>query len=189
MNETPDDTPRPTAESGFPDRPGQDPIGRGLMAASRVLAIGGGLIFTALVAMSIVSIVGRKIAAAPVPGDVEMLQMGAAVGASTFFAHCHMVRRNIRVDFFTAWLPAAWSEGLDAAGSLLLAVVGALVAARTWAGAATLREFGETSAVLAIPVWIAQILMVPGFMLMAAAGLYMAVWHGRRIVAGVPGRR
>lgn len=189
MNETPDDTPRPTAESGFRDRPGQDPIGRVLMAASRVMALGGGLIFTALVAMSIMSIVGRKIAAAPVPGDLEMLQMGAAIGASTFFAHCHMARRNIRVDFFTAGLPAAWNEGLDAVGSLLLAVVGALVAARTWAGAATLREFGEISAVLAIPVWIAQMLMVPGFMLMAAAGLYMAVWHGRRIVGGVPGRR
>lgn len=159
------------------------------MAASRVLAIGGGLIFTALVAMSIVSIVGRKIAAAPVPGDVEMLQMGAAVAASTFFAHCHIAQRNIRVDFFTVWLPAAWRDGLDAAGSLSLAIVGALVAARTWAGAATLREFGETSAVLAIPVWIGQSLMVPGFSLMAAVGLYMAVWHGRRIVAGVAERR
>lgn len=189
MSETRDNARRPTAGSGFSDRPGQDPIGRILTAASRVLAIGGGLIFIALVAMSVASIVGRKIAAAPVPGDVEMLQMGAAVAASTFFAHCHMAQRNIRVDFFTAWLPAAWSDGLDAVGSLLLAIVGALVAARTLAGAATLREFGETSAVLAIPVWIAQILMVPGFLLMAAVGLYMAVWHGRRIVAGIPGRR
>jgi len=37
------------------------------------------------------------------------------------------------------------------------------------------REVGETSAILGWPVWVAQILMVPGFVLLALAGLYMAM--------------
>jgi len=32
---------------------------------------------------------------------------------------------------------------------------------------------GETSMILGWPVWIAQILMVPGFLLLALAGFYM----------------
>ena len=36
--------------------------------------------------MSIVSISGRKLFSAPVPGDVEMLQMCAAFASSSFFA-------------------------------------------------------------------------------------------------------
>jgi len=37
---------------------------------------------------------------------------------------------------------------------------------------------GETSAVLGWPVWLAQALMVPGFVLLALAGFYLA---GHRI--------
>jgi len=36
------------------------------------------------------------------------------------------------------------------------------------------RLYGETSTILAWPVWIPQILMVPGFVLLAASGFYMA---------------
>ena len=42
-------------------RSGFGPVGRVLLALSRQLAIAGGLVFVALVAMSIVSITGRKL--------------------------------------------------------------------------------------------------------------------------------
>jgi TRAP-type mannitol/chloroaromatic compound transport system permease small subunit len=47
---------------------------------------------------------------------------------------------------------------------------------RTGAGALNLKEVGETSAVLGWPVWLAQMLMVPSFALLALAGFYLA-WH------------
>jgi TRAP-type C4-dicarboxylate transport system permease small subunit len=159
----------PLGRSGF------GPVGRMLLALSRQLAIAGGLVFVALVVMSIVSITGRKLFNAPLPGDVELLQMCAAFAAASFFAYCHLVNGDVKVDFFTHGLSAAAVARLDAIGSLLVGLFGALIAWRTTAGALALREVGETSAVLAIPVWIAQILMVPGFVLLAAAGLYMAV--------------
>jgi len=126
-----------------------------------------------LVVMSIVSIVGRKLASAPVPGDLELMQMGSAVGAAAFFAYCHMTRNDVKVDFFTQnWNPRVVAL-LDALGSLLVALFGVLFTWRTWVGAMTLKEYGETSAILGWPVWVAQVLMVPGFFLMAAAGFYM----------------
>ena len=167
-------------ESPAPGGPGRDmgfgPVGRGLLALTKGVAIAGGLVFVALVVMEIVSIVGRKLFAAPVPGDVEILQMCAAFASATFFAYCHLMGGDVKVDFFTHNLRPARVALLDAFGSLLIGLFGALLAWRTGAGALNLKDVGETSAVLGWPVWLAQMLMVPSFVLLALAGFYLA-WH------------
>jgi TRAP-type mannitol/chloroaromatic compound transport system permease small subunit len=149
------------------------PGGQFLLALAKNLAIAGGLVFVGLVAMSIVSIVGRKLFGWPVPGDVELLQMCAAFAASAFFAYCHLANGYVKVDFFTHNFAPRKVARLDAFGSLLVGLFGSLIAWRTAAGALSLQEVGETSAVLGWPVWAAQALMVPGFVLLAAAGFYM----------------
>ena len=156
------------------------PVGRRLLAASRALALAGGAVFLLLVAMSVVSIVGRKLFSMPVPGDVELLQMTAAFACACFFAYCHLMGGDVKVDFFTARLPARAVHALDSVGSLIYGLIGAVLAWRSLAGALSVREAQETSVILGWPVWIAQILMVPGFVLMACAGFYMAWHHLRR---------
>jgi len=155
------------------------PFGRRLFDASKVSSIIGGLIFVAIVVMSIVSIVGRKLFSAPVPGDVEVLQMAAAFASASFFAYCHLNGGDVKVDFFTAKASAATNHRLDAFGSLLVGIVGALITWRAWVAAMGIKEAGETSMILGWPVWIAQVLMVPGFLLMALAGFYMVGVHLR----------
>jgi TRAP-type mannitol/chloroaromatic compound transport system permease small subunit len=177
MSNPPDDEPVAVG-AGF------GPGGRALLGVAKNIAIAGGLVFVALVAMSLVSIVGRKLFAWPVPGDVEMLQMCAAFASSSFFAWCHLANGDVKVDFFTHNLPRRVVSALDGAGSLLVGAFGALIAWRTAAGALAVHDVGETSAVLGLPVWIAQALMVPGFALLAAAGFYMA---GRRLRAALRG--
>lgn len=154
---------------------GFGPLGRILLAVSKWTAFAGGVVFTALVVMSVISIVGRKIASAPVPGDVEILQLCAAFASASFFAYTHLMHGDVKVDFFTSKLSPGKRAFLDAAGSLLVGVFGALIAWRAGAGALSVKEAGETSAVLGWPVWVAQILMVPSFILLAAAGFYMCV--------------
>jgi len=151
--------------------------GRALEAACKGAAMAGALIFVALVAMSIVSISGRKLFSMPVPGDVEMLQLCAAFASSSFFAWCHLNQGDVKVDFFTEWMPARQVHALDLLGSLLVAAFGALIAWRTAAGAAALQAAGETTMILGAPVWVGQALMVPGFVLLALAGLYRAWLH------------
>jgi TRAP-type C4-dicarboxylate transport system permease small subunit len=158
------------------------PAGRALTTASKYLAVAGGLVFVGLVVMSIVSITGRKLFSWPVPGDVEILQMCAAFASSCFFAYCHLAGGDVKVDFFTNTIAPRKREAMDALGSLLLALFGALVAWRTAAGALAVKEVGETSAILGWPVWIPQALMVPGFVLLAVAGLYTCAIHFRRIL-------
>jgi TRAP-type C4-dicarboxylate transport system permease small subunit len=155
------------------------PSGRALLAACKYLAIAGGLVFVALVIMSIVSITGRKLFAWPVPGDVEILQMCAASASSCFFAYCHMINGDVKVDFFTHNLPAAKVAWMDAFGALLVGLFGTLIAWRTAAGALGVKDAGETSAILGWPVWIPHSLMVPGFVLLGLAGFYMCSRHLR----------
>jgi TRAP-type C4-dicarboxylate transport system permease small subunit len=169
------------------ETPGFGPAGRALLAASRVLALAGGIVFLALVAMSVVSIVGRKLASSPVQGDVEMLQMSAAFACAAFFAYCHLVGGDVKVDFFTSRLPPRAVHRLDAFGSLLYTIVGAALTWRTFAGAMVLRSSHETSVILGWPIWVAQLLMVPGFLLMALAGLYMVGVH-LRLASAAPAR-
>ena len=157
------------------------PVGNWLLRLCKLAALIGGLVFVALVAMLIVSIVGRKLASYPVPGDVEVLQMCAAAATASFFAYCHLMRGDVRVDFFTQHLAPRHVLLLDAFASLLVGLFGALIAWRTAVGAWSLREVGETSVILSWPMWIAQMLMVPGFVLLALAGGYMAgrCWQER----------
>ncbi len=168
--------PMPGAEhSGAASRFG--PVGRALLTASKFSAISGGLVFVGLVLMSIVSIVGRKLFSAPVPGDMEVLQMAAAPACAAFFAYCHLTACDVKVDFFTAKARPATHHGLDALGSLLFGVVGALLTWRSALGTLGVRESEETSMILGWPLWIAQALMLPGLALMALAGFYMVAHH------------
>jgi TRAP-type C4-dicarboxylate transport system permease small subunit len=155
------------------------PNGRRLLAVCKVVAILGGLVFVALVAMSIVSIVGRKVASAPLPGDVELLQLCSAFAAASFFAYCHLAGGDVKVDFFTHNLRPSIVLTLDEIGSLLVWLFGALIAWRSFAGAITVKDAGETTMILALPLWAGQMLMVPGFVLLAIAGFYMSVQHLR----------
>lgn len=154
-------------------------VGRWLFTATQASAIFGGLVFVLIVAMSIINIVGRKLWSMPVAGDVEMLQMGAAFASASFFAYCHLNGGDVKVDFFTAKASAGTVHRLDALGSLLVGMFGALITWRAGVGALSIREAGETSLILGWPVWIAQVLMVPGFLLLALAGFYMVGVHLR----------
>ena len=169
----------PVDEAPAPAAAAFGPAGRHLLVATKWLAIAGGLVFVALVVMSIVSITGRKLYSWPVPGDVEVLQMCAAFASSCFFAYWHLINGDVKVDFFTHNLAPRKVAAMDTLGSLLVGLFGALLAWRTGAGALAVREVGETSAILGWPVWYAQILMVPGFALLAIAGFYTMLQHLR----------
>jgi TRAP-type C4-dicarboxylate transport system permease small subunit len=151
--------------------------GQRLYQLTRLFAIAGGLGFVALVVMSLISIVGRKVASMPVPGDIEVMQMGTAVASAAMLAYCEMERHHLRVDFFTANVSASLRERLDSLSHLLLALVAVLVAWRTGAAAISLKEAGETSMILAWPVWMVVAALVPSFLLLALAGMYNAVRH------------
>lgn len=158
-------------------QPLRGPLGQVLYTLCKAFAIGGGLLFVLLVLMSLISIVGRKLAAMPIPGDIEIMQMGTAVASAAMLAYCEMMRHHLRVDFFTAKLSPKNKNRLDALSHLLLALFSVLIAWRTTVAAVSLHEAGEKSMMLLLPVWPAVALLVPSFILLAAAGFYNMSHH------------
>ncbi len=130
-------------------------------------ALAGGVIFCAIVIMSIISIVGRKMFAGPIQGDMELLMMGSAVGAAAFLPLCEMDDHHIKVDAFTVWLSGRSSAALDALAHALLTVVAGVIAWRTALYSLACHENAEVSSQLLIPLWIPVALLVPSFVLLA----------------------
>jgi TRAP-type C4-dicarboxylate transport system permease small subunit len=115
-------------------------------------------------------VIGR-LAGRPIQGDFEMVQLGCAVAIACCLPYCQVQRGHIIVDFFTTRTSDRTRHTLDALGALLLALVMALAAWRTGAGAVAMRASNETSMIMGLPLWIAYALMTPAFALTALAAL------------------
>lgn len=159
---------------GHPEEPPHSALGLRLLAVSRALALLGGGIMIGLIAMSLVSIVGRKLFALPVPGDLEIMQMGAAVAAAMFFPWCQINDAHVRVDFFTTRLPLRARAALDGIAALLLGAVMLLLSWRTAVAAMASKASGDSSVMLGLPQWLAEALIVPSLLVFALTGLYIA---------------
>lgn len=169
-------------DAAAPDIENSSAISRGLHATARWMALAGGVMLVGILILVVVSVVGRKILAMPVPGDVELTSFAAAVATAWFFPWCHIVSGNVKVDFFTnRWSPRSIAL-LEAIGSLLIAVLAIVIAWRTVAAAFSIHEAQEISAILAVPTWISYAGMVPGFVVLALVALDSVYTHAREVL-------
>ena len=79
-------------------------LGRWLAGACQLAAVLGTLVFVALVAMSIVSISGRKLFPAPVRAMSNCCSCARPLRPRPF-AWCHLNHGDVKIDFFTERLP------------------------------------------------------------------------------------
>lgn len=133
-------------------------------AAGALVALSAGLLTTA-------SVVARAIWSQPIPGDVEITQMVIALAISLCIPFCQVRKANILVDFFTQSLAKSRLRRLDALGSLALAIIYGLLAWRTSAGAISVREAGETTMIISLPMWWAYAALAPGLALASLIAL------------------
>lgn len=149
-------------------------------------ALSGGFVFVALVVMSIISIVGRKLFSAPIEGDMELLMMGAAVGSAAFLPVCEMHDHHIKVDALTTWMTERSRAALDAVAHALMLLASIVITWRTVLYTLECHENMEVSALLLVPVWQPVVLMVPSFALLAAAALYRTLVSTQLAFGGKP---
>jgi TRAP-type C4-dicarboxylate transport system permease small subunit len=135
--------------------------------------------------MTVVSVLGRTLFKAPIPGDVELTQMGMAFAISLCLPWCQLHGANIFVDFFTQRSSARTQGWLDAAGNVLLALMYALLAWRTSVGAFAVREAGETSMIMQLPMWWAYACLAPGLALAGLIALVQAFQPAQQRMATV----
>ena len=152
-------------------------FGRALHRVALVIAVAGGMLLFAMIALSVWSVAGRWLFDAPVQGDFELVQLGCAVCVAAMLPWCQLESGHVIVDFFTLRASARTRARLDAFGALLLAACAALIAWRLTLGTLNVRENQETTMILAVPVWYAYAPMVPAFALLAVTGCYTAWQH------------
>lgn len=138
-----------------------DPVGRVLLLGATGLALLGGLLLFGLALMTVISVAGRVLFSAPVPGDFELVEIGMAITVFAFLPYCQMTGGNVIVDVFTAKAGARTKSALDGIGSLTFAVVAAILTWRAYAGFADARQYGETSMLLRLPLWWGYAFAVP----------------------------
>ncbi|MBI1395889.1 MAG: TRAP transporter small permease subunit [Betaproteobacteria bacterium] len=167
-----------TAQAGLWQRDG---VGRALHALSAWTALTGGLVLVAMIALSIVSVLGRWLADSPVQGDFELVQLGCAACVACFLPLCQLEKGHVAVDFFTMRAGPRVRAWLDAAGATLLGLCAAVLAWRLAVGAWDVWSYGDTTMILDVPKWYAYAPMVVAFALLALTGWYgaWAEWRNR----------
>jgi TRAP-type C4-dicarboxylate transport system permease small subunit len=154
-----------------------DKVEHYLIMAGKAMAISGGVLFIALIAMSLVSIIGRKLGFGSVTGDIELMQAGTAVAATAFLPYCTLLGEHIKVDFFTENMRDSLKRPIDGIAELLLGGVSVLLAWRTVLSAIATHESQEVTTLVSLPLWIPTALLVPGIALMAVCAFYRAYAH------------
>ncbi|HEX5394051.1 MAG TPA: TRAP transporter small permease [Rhodocyclaceae bacterium] len=145
-----------------------------LVILAKGFALAGGALFIALVAMSLYSIIARKLGFTPVNGDMELMQMGTAVAAAAFMPYCTIMGDHLKVEFFTEGARPAVRGLLDTVGNLLIAVVFAVIAWRTGLQMLDTKDSGETSTLLSFPIWIPMLAILPSLIVAALCALHLA---------------
>src|SRR5574343_43396 len=151
-----------------------DRVEHWLIVASKAMAVSGGVLFLALIGMSLVSIIGRKLGFGSVNGDIELMQAGTAVAATAFLPYCTLLGEHIKVDFFTESMRDSLKRPIDGVAELLLGGVSVLLAWRTILSAVATYESQAVTTLVSLPLWLPTALLVPGIVLMSVCGFYRA---------------
>ncbi|MBX9698296.1 MAG: TRAP transporter small permease [Acetobacteraceae bacterium] len=147
---------------------------------ARLLAFAGGAVMLATALLSTVSVVRRWLTSQPIPGDFELVSLGAGLAVMGCLAYGTLMRSNILVDSFTAWLPRGVTRRIDAFWMLVWCGVAAVLAERLLLGARETLRSGTTTMVLGLPTWWAIGLGAACFAATALAALYWTL----RLAAG-----
>ncbi len=171
-------------------------VGRAIDVACRVMAVGGGILLTAMAVMTVVSIIGRMFTGyglGPVRGDYELVANGCALAVFSFLPFCQLKRGHVTVDILTTQFSQRTQAIIGFVGDVLIAIAATIIFMQLWKGFGEkfpygsdgLRDalgmgykpfFPETTYELEIPVWIPY-----GFALLGAAMFVIAavftVWR------------
>ncbi len=175
---------------------------------ARFMALLGGAVLLALIAITCVSVLGRGLntfghsalltdlapglaeallasGVGAVTGDFEIVEAGIAFAIFAFLPICQLKSGHAKVDIFTDQLPAGLNRVLVVLWEVILTLVVLLVAWRLFEGFQSKFRNGETTFLLQFPVWWAY---GASFAASVVAGLIALYAAGARIAGLLAGR-
>ena len=187
-------------------RPGA--LHRAVERLAVLAAVLGGLVLTALVALTCLSILGRSgnsllhsdaveavapglaarlldLGVGPIDGDFELVEAGVALAIFAFLPICQLRAGHATVDVFTRMLPRGAERAIVAFWELVLAAAIVLIAWRLHAGLEDKMRNGQTTFILQFPVWWAYAASLAGAAVAAVVAVHCAL---ARLVSAFTGR-
>jgi TRAP-type C4-dicarboxylate transport system permease small subunit len=165
-------------EAGATSASAADPLGRFLGRLSETLALIGGAIMLLIVAMTVISIVGRYFFNVPVKGDYEITEIACGIAAFLFFPYTQYTGQNLVAEFFTSLLSPRATAWLEAIHTAIFAVIAAFFAWRGFDGLIDKIESGEKTMLIGLPIGWAYAVAVPALVVLAV----VCVWGSARLV-------
>ncbi len=129
------------------------PPGGLLRRISAGLALAGGALLCGLALLSCVSIAGRVLFSAPIPGDFELIEVGTALAVFAFLPWCQITRGNVAVDLLVRRAPQRVRAALALLTNGAFAAVAALLTWQAALGGLDLYRYRESTMVLGLPLW------------------------------------
>jgi TRAP-type C4-dicarboxylate transport system permease small subunit len=129
------------------------PVGRALHNVANALAIFGGLLSCIMAVLVTVSVGGRYLFSAPVPGDYDLVGILCGSAIFAFLPYCQLNRGNVLADFFTQSAPARVKSALDAGGNVLFLAAIIMLTWRLYFGMLEMRQSSEQIAAFRFYRW------------------------------------
>lgn len=176
---------------------------------ARLMAILGGLVLTALVGLTCVSVLGRGLntlghsdlltslsegaarallgtGVGPVTGDFELVEAGIAFAIFAFLPICQLHGGHATVDIFASRFPRWLNRFLVAFWEVTLSAMILLITWRLMVGMLDKMRYGETTYLLQFPVWLAYAASLAAAVAASVVAVYCAA---ARTVELFTGRR
>ncbi len=176
-----------------------------MMRLAKTLAIIGGIVLSALIVLTCLSVLGREINAAlngdffqqtfpkfsgwilstgvgPINGDFELVETGVAFAIFSFLPLCQITAGHATVDIFTSRMSQANNRLLRMIADVVFAAVLVLIFWRLFEGAVSKYSSGETTFLLQFPVWWGYALSLMAAFVGAMVGVYVAYIRVRELM-------
>lgn len=178
-----------------------------ISALARIMAIIGGIVLTALVTLTCVSVIGRGLntfghsgflaatseqfgnwlvasGVGPITGDYELVEAGIAFAIFAFLPICQLYRGHATVDIFTSVLPARINAALALFWEIVLSFLIILIAWRLYVGMGDKLRYGETTFLLQFPIWWAYALSLFAACIAVIVSLWCIVLRWQDMLTG-----
>lgn len=164
---------------------------------AHLFAVLGGLVLSFLIVMTCLSIAGRTLnsilhsdilqglipgissallatGVGPINGDFELVEAGLAFAIFAFIPLCQLHNGHAAVDIFISRFPVL-NQRMQVIIDVVFAAVLVLIAVKLFAGMQSKLNSGQTTLLLQLPVWWGYAASLPGAVMAALVGVYIAV--------------
>lgn len=166
-------------------------VGRLVHGLARYVALAGGVVMVAVVAVTVLSVVGRALiplGLTAVPGDYELVEAGMAFAIFAFLPWCQLNGSHAVVGILTDKLPARYNAISELLVELLMLAVAIFLAWRLAAGLFDKFSYQETTFVLRMPLWWSYAGGMPGALTMIIVAAWCVIRAAANAVSPNPVR-